>query len=236
MALADEDDDQGGPMPESEPGPSEQPMEQDPPAPPTGAGPAAIAAAHRAAAADLHRTRSPSPPRALFRSTTGKGVAFTDEDVIFLVRFYEYRNRLQAGKLDMVTFWKEVAAKVSIPFREYMRSVCLLNLLSKAPHHSRASWMKFYRRHKHELHREPGDEPLPAPPEKKMRYSKQDDVLLAKFFVNKPEGTSDKIFQAFGRQVSDFVNPEINSNAYFHSLAPPPSLERMARAPSNTQG
>ena len=69
--------------------------------------------------------------------------------------------------------------------------------------------MKFYRRHKHELHREPGDEPLPAPPEKKMRYSKQDDVLLAKFFVNKPEGTSDKIFQAFGRQVSDFVNPEI---------------------------
>ena len=125
MALADEDDDQGGPMPESEPGPSEQPMEQDPPPPPTGAGPAAIAAAHRAAAADIHRTRSPSPPRALFRSTTGKGVAFTDEDVIFLVRFYEYRNRLQAGKLDMVTFWKEVAAKVSILFVEQIVDVLI---------------------------------------------------------------------------------------------------------------
>ena len=61
--------------------------------------------------------------------------------------------------------------------------------------------MKFYRRHKHELHHAPGDEPLPAPPEKKMRYSKKDDILLAQYFFNKPEGTSDKIFQAFGRQV-----------------------------------
>ncbi len=61
--------------------------------------------------------------------------------------------------------------------------------------------MKFYRRHKHELHHTPGDEPLPAPPEKKMRYSRQDDVLLAKHFINKPEGTSDKIFQNFARLV-----------------------------------
>jgi hypothetical protein len=38
------------------------------------------------------RTRSPTPPRALFRSTTGKGVAFTDEDITFLVRFMEYRK------------------------------------------------------------------------------------------------------------------------------------------------
>lgn len=62
--------------------------------------------------------------------------------------------------------------------------------------------MKFYRRHKHELYHEEGDEPLPQPPEKKMRYSKADDVLLAKHFFHKPEGTSDKIFQDFGRQVS----------------------------------
>ena len=34
-----------------------------------------------------------------------------------------------------------------------------------------------------------------------MRYSKKDDILLAQYFFNKPEGTSDKIFQAFGRQV-----------------------------------
>jgi hypothetical protein len=38
------------------------------------------------------RDRSPTPPRALFRSTTGKGVAFTQEDVNFLVRFMEYRK------------------------------------------------------------------------------------------------------------------------------------------------
>jgi hypothetical protein len=36
--------------------------------------------------------RSPSPPKALFRSTTGKGVAFTEEDVTFLKSFFEYRK------------------------------------------------------------------------------------------------------------------------------------------------
>ncbi|KAF8149557.1 hypothetical protein B0H34DRAFT_734307 [Crassisporium funariophilum] len=123
------------------------------------------------------RNRSPTPPRALFRSTTGKGVAFTQEDVNFLVRLMDYRK--SQGSLDMVAFWKDVA--------------------TKAPHHSRASWMKFWRRHKHELNRTEGDEPLPVPPDKKMRYSKEDDVLLAKYFYNKPDGTSDKIFQAFGR-------------------------------------
>jgi hypothetical protein len=64
--------------------------------------------------------------------------------------------------------------------------------------------MKFWRRHKHELDRNEGDEPLPAAPEKKMRYSREDDILLARYFHNRPEGTSDKIFQAFGRIVSTF--------------------------------
>jgi hypothetical protein len=41
---------------------------------------------------ELGRGRSPTPPRALFRSTTGKGVAFTDEDVQFLVRFMDHRR------------------------------------------------------------------------------------------------------------------------------------------------
>ncbi|EDR11594.1 uncharacterized protein LACBIDRAFT_313965 [Laccaria bicolor S238N-H82] len=123
------------------------------------------------------RRRSPTPPRALFRSTTGKGVAFTQEDVTFLIKYMDYRS--SQGRLDMVAFWKDVA--------------------TKAPHHSRASWMKFWRRHKHELNRTPTDEPLPAPPDKKMRYSREDDILLAKFFFNKPEGTLDKLFQAFGR-------------------------------------
>lgn len=62
--------------------------------------------------------------------------------------------------------------------------------------------MKFYRRHKHELEHQEGDEPLPPPPSKKMRYTKADDVLLARFFCNKPEGTTDKVFQEFGRKVS----------------------------------
>jgi hypothetical protein len=61
--------------------------------------------------------------------------------------------------------------------------------------------MKYWRRHKHELTHTEGDEPLPQPPDKKMRYSRDDDVLLAKFFYNKPEGTSDKVFQAFARAV-----------------------------------
>ncbi|THH13218.1 hypothetical protein EW146_g6976 [Bondarzewia mesenterica] len=144
-----------------------------------GPGPGAISAAKARVMADgqVQRTRSPTPPRALYRSTTGKGVAFTDEDVTFLIRLLEYRK--SQGKLDMVTFWKEMA--------------------TKAPHHSRASWMKFYRRHKHELNHTEQDEPLPQPPEKKMRYSWADDILLAKYFYSKPEGTSDKIFQAFGR-------------------------------------
>ncbi|KAJ3513439.1 hypothetical protein NLJ89_g2945 [Agrocybe chaxingu] len=133
-----------------------------------------------AAAAAPMRNRSPTPPRALYRSTTGKGVAFTQEDVTFLIRFMNYRK--SQGTLDMVAFWKDVAAK--------------------APHHSRASWMKFWRRHKHEMERSETDEPLPAHPDKKMRYSKADDILLAKHFYHKPDGTSDKIFQAFARQHS----------------------------------
>lgn len=142
-------------------------------------GPGVIAAAQQRLQQEENRTRdrSPTPPRALYRSTTGKGVAFTDDDVVFLVRLMEYRK--SQDRFDMVAFWKDVA--------------------SKAPHHSRASWMKFWRRHKHELNRAEEDDPLPLPPEKKMRYSRSDDVLLAKYFFTKPEGTSDKIFQAFGR-------------------------------------
>ncbi|KAF8829281.1 hypothetical protein HHX47_DHR3000502 [Lentinula edodes] len=146
-----------------------------------GPGPGTIAAAQRRlqaeASSSLPRSRSPTPPRALFRSTTGKGVAFTDEDVTFLMRYMEYRK--SEGSLDMVAFWKDVA--------------------TKAPHHSRASWMKFWRRHKHELQHSQNDDPLPVPPDKKLRYSRSDDVLLAKHFCNKPDGTSDKIFQAFAR-------------------------------------
>jgi hypothetical protein len=61
--------------------------------------------------------------------------------------------------------------------------------------------MKYWRRHKHELTHTETDDPLPQPPDKKMRYSREDDILLAKYFFDKPEGTSDKIFQAFGRLV-----------------------------------
>ncbi len=100
--------------PEPEPGPSIQNEGQEELPLPVSHGPGAIAAAYRAVAADVHRARSPTPPRALYRSTTGKGVAFTDEDVVFLVRFLEYRSRQHDGKLDMVAFWKDVAMKVRI--------------------------------------------------------------------------------------------------------------------------
>jgi len=86
----------------------------------------------------------------------------------------------------MVQFWKDVA--------------------TKAPHHSRASWMKYWRRHKHEFNRTESDDTLPPAPEKKMRYSRQDDVLLAKFFQTRPTGTSDSIFQSFGRKVCVFLS------------------------------
>lgn len=62
--------------------------------PPNAPGPNTIAAARCRAREDREngRTRSPTPPRALFRSTTGKGVAFTEEDVTFLVRFMEFKK------------------------------------------------------------------------------------------------------------------------------------------------
>lgn len=62
-------------------------------APPlTGDGPFTIETATRVYQELGIRNRSPTPPRALFRSTTGKGVAFTSEDVAFLCRFMAYRR------------------------------------------------------------------------------------------------------------------------------------------------
>ena len=54
--------------------------------------PGTVTAALRILQEEGPRNRSPTPPRALFRSTTGKGVAFTDEDVAFLVKFLAYRK------------------------------------------------------------------------------------------------------------------------------------------------
>ena len=51
-----------------------------------------VMAAQRALQEEGPRNRSPTPPRALYRSTTGKGVAFTDEDVTFLVKMLAYRK------------------------------------------------------------------------------------------------------------------------------------------------
>ena len=59
-----------------------------------GPGPGSMNAARQGGQLPAERARggSPTPPKALFRSTTGKGVAFTDEDVTFLVQFMEYRK------------------------------------------------------------------------------------------------------------------------------------------------
>jgi len=96
--------------------------------------------------------------------------------------------------------------------------------------------MKFWRRHKHELNRTEGDEPLPVPPDKKMRYSKEDDVLLAKYFFNKPDGTSDKIFQAFGRLVTLFFSPATVMSAFAEPIiaASASPMEGLAGASSDT--
>jgi hypothetical protein len=51
-----------------------------------------VNAGHHVGTSAMARNRSPTPPRALYRSTTGKGVAFTREDVRFLTRFMEYRK------------------------------------------------------------------------------------------------------------------------------------------------
>ncbi|CEL57946.1 hypothetical protein RSOLAG1IB_02691 [Rhizoctonia solani AG-1 IB] len=162
----------------------------------------------RPSAVGLGRTdRSPTPPRALYRSTTGKGIAFTETDVTFLMKFLHYRRR-KNPELDMVQFWKDVA--------------------ERAPHHSRASWMKYWRRHKHELEADPSitanpppttsfshpstsaapptstntpEQPLPqGPPQKRKRYDSEDDLLLAQYFATGPQGTSDAIFQRFAQR------------------------------------
>lgn len=163
---------EAGPPPESE---------YRAPLPPAQMSPARPA--QSAAPPERERERTPSPPRQLYRSTTGKGVAFTDEDVAFLVAYLAHRRKRalaeDGAELDMVAFWKDLAAK--------------------APHHSRASWMKYWRRHKHEIEPSADDEPLPERPAKKMRYSRDDDVLLAKHFVTQRDGTSDQIFQNFAR-------------------------------------
>jgi len=82
--------DNNTPRPEGE----VEPEEEEQPLPLGTTGPGIIAAAQARLQQDVNRprNRSPTPPRALFRSTTGKGVAFTDEDVAFLVRFMEYRK------------------------------------------------------------------------------------------------------------------------------------------------
>ena len=59
---------------------------------PKGNGPFTVNAAMRALPKGGLRARSPTPPRALFRSTTGKGVAFTDEDVEFLCKMLAHRK------------------------------------------------------------------------------------------------------------------------------------------------
>ena len=89
--------------------------------------------------------------------------------------------------------------------------------------------MKYWRRHKHELNRSENDEPIPEPPDKKMRYSREDDILLAKFFLTKPEGTSDKIFQHFGRLVS-LVSQALRVVSFLYTPSTPTILGKGGRS------
>jgi len=134
----------------------------------------------------LQRNRSPTPPRVLVKSTTGGGIAFTEHDIQFLIKYLAFK-RSQDENLDMVQFWKDVA--------------------EKAPHHSRQSWMKFWRRHKHELEQtgtiQPHDPSVNQG--KRARYGHHDNVLLAKYLATNPPGTLDAIFQEFARQHTHHV-------------------------------
>lgn len=64
--------------------------------PQTGEGPFTINDAERMYREKQLRDRSPTPPRALFRSTTGKGIAFTPEDVTFLCKYMAYRKSVKS--------------------------------------------------------------------------------------------------------------------------------------------
>jgi hypothetical protein len=109
----------------------------------------------------------------------------------------------------MVAFWKDVAAR--------------------APHHSRASWMKFYRRHKHELAPDADTVPLPPPPEKKLRYGPADDLLLARFLATRPEGTSDQMFQEFARRHPHHPWKGWQEHARIHKAAIDHLVKRLER-------
>ena len=77
---------------ENEAGPSEQPQAdsgQETSSLPVSHGPGAIAAAHRAAAADMGRTRSPTPPTRVIKSTYG-GNLFTVDDVMYLKKYIDF--------------------------------------------------------------------------------------------------------------------------------------------------
>ncbi|KAF9516635.1 hypothetical protein BS47DRAFT_1340515 [Hydnum rufescens UP504] len=125
-------------------------------------------------------TYANATPKVLARSTSGKGIAFTAEDVEFLVRFMAYRRRQENGDLSMSQFWTDIT--------------------QRAPHHSRASWMKYWRRHHHELDGTPDDKPVTVPPAKRTRYSYDDDVCLARFFSTHPEGIQDAVFRQFAAE------------------------------------
>ncbi|KAG8800530.1 hypothetical protein FRC18_007996 [Serendipita sp. 400] len=82
------------------------------------------------------------------------------------------------------------------------------DLAGRAPHHSRASWMKYWRRHRHEFE-EQGDQaaaPAQSPLAKKARYTRKDDILLARYMLQLSSDnqankkTSDAIFQDFATQ------------------------------------
>lgn len=74
------------------------------------------------------RSGSPVPPKILYKSTTGKGVAFTQEDVQYLMDYMKYRKygllsfiqrqeltnilRSKTEQLDMVEFWNDLSERV----------------------------------------------------------------------------------------------------------------------------
>ncbi len=61
---------------------------------------------------------------------------------------------------------------------------------------------QYWRRHKHELEGDRDEIAAPAPPSKRARYTREDDVLLAQFFATKRfDDSQDNLFRLFASKV-----------------------------------
>lgn len=96
----------------------------------SGEGPFTVDAAIRIYQERGMRNRSPTPPRALYRSTTGKGVAFTNDDIAFLCKFLAHRKFV----LDLVILTRTMDTNLFADYRG-ARTWSAFGKMSQRKHH-----------------------------------------------------------------------------------------------------